>query len=114
MNIIIDENVCFKLADVLKNKGHQVFTIAANKGISDKDVWDIACNRDAILITRDYHFTNPLRYNPCECLGLIFLRHGNLKCAEEISLIETFFNLHDLEEYNGKLITISKYGVKIR
>jgi predicted nuclease of predicted toxin-antitoxin system len=116
MRILIDESVSLDLARALRELGHDVLAVAkiGAKGDADSDVWDRACSTQSVLITRDYHFTNSVRFNPSSCLGIMFLRHGNLKSADEIRLVTEFLTSHTLGEFRGRLVTISNRGIRIR
>jgi predicted nuclease of predicted toxin-antitoxin system len=116
MKILVDENVCASLAKVLREEGHEVFSLAESggKGLSDNEVWSIACSGPFLLITRDYHFTNSLRFVPTRCLGIIFLRHGNLKTDDEKMLVSSFLSTYQMSEYQGKLVTLSPGIIHIR
>jgi len=63
MKIVVDENVSADVGVMLRSRGHQVVVISemAHRGITDRDVWDLILKERATLITRDYHFTNPIR-----------------------------------------------------
>lgn len=63
MRIVVDESMCARLVPELQALGHEVTSIAeaAQKGLRDEEVWKMACDREALLITRDYHFTNAVR-----------------------------------------------------
>ena len=116
MKIVVDENVCLRLARMLRQDGHEVFSVAESvvKGAGDADVWTRACDTQSLLITRDYHFTNSVRFNPSLCLGIVFLRHGNLKASDETFLVRSFLASHALERFQGTLVTLSRGGVRIR
>lgn len=87
MKILVDENVCASLAKVLREESHEVFSLVESddKGLSDNEVWSIACSGPFLLITRDYHFTNSLRFVPTRCLGIIF--HLNIYLLRLILMI---------------------------
>lgn len=71
-------------------------------------------NEKAILITRDRHFTNNLRY-PLQCTaGIIFIRKGNLKSDQEIHLIKNFLTKFSHQDFEWKLVTLYPGSVKIR
>ncbi len=70
--------------------------------------------RDALLITRDYHFTNAIRFPAIATKGILYIRRGNLTAAEEITLIHGFLSRHAADTFSGKLVTIYKDAVKIR
>ena len=65
MRIVLDESVSYGLAEALFRDGHQVIAIAesATSGNTDEEVFAFAGNGKSVLITRDYHFTNPLHYH---------------------------------------------------
>jgi predicted nuclease of predicted toxin-antitoxin system len=116
MNIVLDENVSLGLADVLRGKNHSVTAIAeiAERGMNDEEVFIIAKRSSAVLITRDYHFTNPSRFSPSEIGAIIYIRIGNLSSQEEISLVEKFLSRYALEDFQHKLVTLSRHNTKIR
>ena len=92
VSIVLDENVSLDLAKVLRKSGHEVLAIVetVSRGISDRDVWKEVKRRKAILVTRDYHFTNPSRFPPKEVFAIIHIRQGNLTSQQEIHLVEDF------------------------
>lgn len=116
MKIVLDESVSYGLAEVLLRNGHQIIAIAesATSGNTDEEVFLLACSNQSILVTRDYHFTNPLRFPPEKTGGIIYIRHGNLTSDEEILLVTKFLKNHPHAEFSGRLATIYRDGVKIR
>lgn len=116
MRILLDENVCMGLAAALRKDGHEVLAIAEGVpgGLPDDEVWGLACQGPFLLLTRDYHFTNAVRFNASACHGIVFLRHGNLKAGEEVALVRSFLSSNPLEEFQGKLVTLSSKGIRIR
>ena len=116
MKIFLDENVGLRLAADLRNGGHEVFAVAesAERGMRDDEIWSLACAGSSLLVTRDWHFTNAARYDPTHCLGVVFVRPGNLKASEEAGLVCSFLAGHALEEYEGRLVTLSRGTVRIR
>ncbi|MBU2462374.1 DUF5615 family PIN-like protein, partial [bacterium] len=61
MKFVIDENVSYGLAEALRTSGHQVTAISG--GMKDMSLFDMV-GKETVLITRDHHFTNPLRFAP--------------------------------------------------
>lgn len=116
MKVLIDENVSLGLATLLRGKGFTVIAIAeiAEWGISDEEVWSLVKEQSSLLITRDYHFTNPTRFDSSLGEAIIFIRSGNLTSTEEINLVEKFISNYSFENYKGKLVTLSKKEIKIR
>ncbi len=116
MKIVLDESVSYGLAEALIRDGHQVLAIAesATSGNTDEEVFNLACNGKSVLITRDYHFTNPLRYPSGKTGGIIYIRHGNMTSEEEILLVMKFLSKHQHAEFSGRLATLYRDSVKIR
>jgi len=63
MKVVIDESVSYALVEALRRDGYETIAIAdaPTSGNKDKEVFDLACQVQAVLITRDYHFTNHVR-----------------------------------------------------
>lgn len=116
MKIVVDESVSHGVVDTLREAGYSVIAIAESprSGTADEDIFRLAIEDSAVLITRDYHFTNAVRFPPGRTEGIIYIRRGNLKAAEEISLIRRFLSVHPHKEYSGKLVTLYKDSVRIR
>ncbi|OHE59296.1 MAG: hypothetical protein A2Z47_07970 [Thermodesulfovibrio sp. RBG_19FT_COMBO_42_12] len=116
MKIVVDESVSYGLAVTLREAGHSVIAIAESptSGIIDEDIFNLVIENSAVLITRDYHFTNAVRFPPDKTGGIIYIRRGNLTSAEEIALVQRFLSFHAHEEYSDKLVTLYKDSVKIR
>ena len=116
MKIVVDENVSYGLVEKLRTKGHEVISVAelAEKRMSDEDVYALILHERAVLITRDYHFTNPVRFPTDKTKGIIYVRHGSLKSEEEITIVENFLSAHNWEKFQGRLVTLYKNSVRIR
>ena len=116
MKIVVDENVSYEVAQYLKDIGHDVIAIAVaeHSGLPDSDIFELAKKEKAILLTRDHHFTNSLRFPPDEVSCIIFIRKGNLRSREELDLIKWFFQSFDISDFEGRLVTISRGSVKVR
>ena len=116
-SIVIDENVSRDIVPYLQKEGYAVFCILESpsyRGIADPQVWAEAKKRKAILITRDYDFTNPIRFPPEEIHAVIYLRRGNLKSDQEVSLIRRFFSQYKPAQFEGKLITLTLNSISFR
>ncbi len=70
MKCILDESVSYGLAEVLRSKGYSVTAIAESSttGIADTEVFKLVAADCAVLIARDAHFTNAVRF-PSEKQG---------------------------------------------
>ena len=62
--VVADENIPGEVVAELQKLGHKVYWIAREQpGISDRDVWQIAASRNALLLTRDDRFLPQLTKN---------------------------------------------------
>ena len=115
MKFVVDENVSFGLVEALRKNREEVFAIVEdNRGASDTAVFNLAQKDKAILVTRDYHFTNPMRFASTKVEGIIYIQQGNLSSVREIQLVTNFLRKHTLTEFKGKLVTLYKDSAKIR
>ncbi len=116
MVVVLDENVSLGLAALLRERGHEVLAIAemADRSMSDDEVWRLTVEHHALLITRDYHFTNPVRFRTAEVQAVIYLRRGNLRVEDEVRLVLDFLKQYPLEKFVGRLVTVSLSIIRVR
>lgn len=62
MIVVVDESVSYGLVEVLRQAGHEVVSVAEfpTVGMADEQVFQLVQERSAVLLTRDYHFTNAI------------------------------------------------------
>jgi predicted nuclease of predicted toxin-antitoxin system len=116
MKVLLDENVSGGLAHALKKLGHAVLAVGPDlpSGSPDEAVFAFLLKQQAVLVTRDYHFTNPVRFDSEKTHGIIYIHNGNLTSDQEIRLVTDFLQKHTPEEYRGKLVTLYLNSVTIR
>ena len=111
---ILDENVSLQVAARLEALGYEVTAISKHpeRGMQDEAVFALA--KGCLLVTRDAHFTNPLRFPSAETGGILFITHGNLRGRDEAELVERFLRDHRSEDFAGHLAFLSPAGFRIR
>ncbi len=116
MKLVVDESVSYAVVKELRKLEYEVISIGEKplSGLQDEGVYNFAVKEKAILITRDFHFTNSLRFPPQETGGIIYIRNGNLRAEEEVALIARLFRFHNLDIIKGKLVTLYKKSMKVR
>lgn len=115
MRFVVDENVSFAVVERLQAQGHTVVSIAKeHSSLADEEVYKKAATQKAVLVTRDHHFTNPLRFPPENTGGIIYIRHGKLNSEEEAALVTSFLESYGSVEMQGSLVTLSKERATIR
>ena len=113
---ILDENVSLQVADRLVGLGYDVHAVAKHpgRGMSDEAVFALVTEGFHLLVTRDTHFTNPIRFPPAKTGGILYLVQGNLRGREEAELIEQFLKAHSPKVFAGRLVFLSPTNVRIR
>ena len=116
MRFLIDENVSADAATALRSAGHEVLT-ASEAGLcahADKEVFRRAVSEVRILVTRDRHFTNPVRFPLQDTPGVFFIRHGNRTGQEEAKLVLLSASQLWPQDFANTLISIGTAGITRR
>lgn len=113
---ILDENVSLQVAERLRRLGYEVFVVAQQpqRGRKDETVFAFVAEGPSVLVTRDAHFTNPVRFPPDKTAGILYLAHGNLRGSDEADLVERFLMTHKPEGFQGRLVYLAPGLVRIR
>ena len=67
-----------------------------------------------IVVDENVSILLPIRFPAEKTKGIIYIRHGNLKSEEEIMMVENCLCSHDLEIFQGKLVTLYRDSMRIR
>jgi len=113
---LLDENVSLQVGSRLRALGYEVESIAQHpqRGMDDQEVFALTVERSSLLVTRDAHFTNHLRFPPDQTSGILFITAGNLRGRQEADLVDSFLRTHAREAFAGRLAIISLVGTIIR
>ncbi len=113
---VLDESVSLLVADTLRTLGFEPLVIAhrPDRGMPDEAVFELAAAGGSLLVTRDAHFTNPLRFPPDRTGGILYIARGNLLARREADLVEGFLKTHAPGDYRGKLVFLTLAGPRIR
>ncbi len=114
--VILDENVSLQVASFLQGLGYEVIAITKHpqRGMIDQEVFNLVVEGRNILLTRDGHFTNPIRFPAIKTGGIIYLTHGNLRASVEVELVKQFLKTHSPSIFEGKLVLLSPTDVRMR
>ena len=82
--------------------------------MSDEAVFALVTKESNLLVTRDTHFTNPIRFPPTKTGGILNLVHGNLRGQEEADLVEQFLEAHPPTAFAGRIVFLSPSSVRVR
>lgn len=116
MKFIVDENVSLTVVELLKALNFTAIPIASREytGLKDEAIYAMALRENALIITRDHHFTNSIKFPPEKTKGIIYIRAGNLTSEEESAIVGKFIRSANLKEIQGKLVTLYRSETKIR
>ena len=116
LRAILDENVSLQVAERLLGLGYDVHAIVQHpgRGMSDEAVFALVTEGPNLFVTRDTHFTNPIRFPPAKTGGILYIAHGNLRGKEEAELVEQFLNGYPSKVFAGRLVFLSPSHVRIR
>ena len=113
---LLDENVSLQVGSRLRMLGYEVASIAQHpqRGMDDREVFALVIQRSSLLVTRDAHFTNHLRFPPEQTSGILSITAGNLRSRQEADLVDSFLRTHTREAFTGRLAILSLTGAGIR
>ena len=116
MKFLIDENVSGDVTPALRRAGHGVLTAseAGLRGKGDPEVFRRMVSDGRVLLTRDRHFTNPIRFPLNGTPGILFIRHGNRTGPEETQLVLDAITHLRPEEFPDTLVTVGTAGITRR
>ena len=116
MRLLLDESVGVASVERLNGLGHDAVHIAQTvlSGAGDEAIHARALAEGRVLVTRDHHFTNPIRFPTRDTPGTIYLRKGNLTSAQEAELLARFVTDVDPSLVPGSLVSLSPHGTTIR
>ena len=105
MRIKLDENLDVRLAEPLRDAGHDATTVTAqgSSGLDDEALFALCKEEDRILVTLDLDFSNVLRYPPKESPGLVVLRASDQHFVTTRLLLATLVNALRAETPTGRL-----------
>ena len=112
MRFLVDECAGPRLAEWLREQGHEVFSVyGESSGISDDEVLTKAAQENRILITTDKDFGEMIFRERKEHHGVIFLRLADERSANKIAVLN-----HLLESYPDRIaeqfVTVTETKVR--
>jgi len=116
MKILANENLFEPIIEFLKNLGHDVSSIrdAGLSGISDEEVYQLACKEKRVIITMDRDFSRMFLFPPERCGGIIVVKIYKRTVDETLEMFKRFYRLVKEEDVIENLVIITPDGVRIR
>jgi len=114
LKILADEDVDYRIIKELRQRGFEVFSILEeDKGISDKQVLNIAKGQEALLLTEDKDFGEWIFAHKQKKVSVILLRYSHIDLQYIINNLIDVLKKYESALQN-KFVVISKNKVRIR
>ncbi|MFN3396354.1 MAG: DUF5615 family PIN-like protein [Thermodesulfovibrionales bacterium] len=116
MRIFANENLFEPIIDYLKSIGYDVLSIrdAGLSGISDDEVYEMACKGKYTIITMDKDFSRMFRFPPEKCGGIIVVKIYKRSVNETLLIFKKFFESIQEKDILNNLVIITPEGLRIR
>jgi predicted nuclease of predicted toxin-antitoxin system len=116
MKIFANENLFDPIIHFLQSLGHEVVSIRESglSGISDDEVYQMACREKRVIVTMDKDFSRIFRFSPEACGGIIVVKIYRRKVDETLSIFKRYYERINEEDIEGNLIIITPTGLRIR
>jgi len=116
MKLKLDENLGGRVAELLRDSGHDVQTVPDERlcAAADEDLIKACRTEGRCLVTLDLDFGNPLLFAPREYAGIAVLRLPR-KCSPDdiLETVETLIRALSREDPAGKLWIVQKGRIRV-
>jgi len=116
MRFKLDENICQRGVNQLKQAGYDVSTVLEQglTSASDPTVVKVCQQENRCLVTLDLDFSNPLQFIPSQYKGIAVLRLPPQSTIDDLTdAIQTLINGLERENITGKLWIIQRGRIRI-
>ena len=116
MKLKLDENLPFRLIDILSELGHEIDTIPQEglKGCNDEQVWEATQRSRCFLITQDLNFSNINLFKPGTHYGLLLIRLRDPGRNALLKRIQTIFQSEQVEHWQGCFVVVTEHKIRVR
>jgi len=116
MKFLANENLFEPIIEYLKVLGHDVLSIreAGLSGITDDEVYKLACKDNRVIITMDKDFSRIFRFPPEKCGGIIVVKIYKRTVEETLRIFKKYFETIGDEKVRKNQIVITPVGARIK
>lgn len=116
MKMFANENLFDPVIDYLRSIGHDVLSLreAGLSGISDDEVYKLACKEKYVIITMDKDFSRMFRFPPKACGGIIVVKIYRRTIDATLGIFKKFFEEIKEEDIKNNLVIITPEGIRTR
>ncbi|MBE9047258.1 DUF5615 family PIN-like protein [Pleurocapsales cyanobacterium LEGE 10410] len=114
MRFLVDECTGVRVADWLREQGHEVFSVYQEaRGITDDVIIKQAFNENWILITNDRDFGEKVYRDKLPHKGIILLRLQDERSTNKIDVLQRLFSVY-LEQIPDRFTVVTETKVRFR
>jgi len=116
MKFFANENLFEPIIDYLRDLGSDILSArdAGLSGISDNEVYQLACNEERVIITMDKDFSRMFRFPPEKCGGIIVVKIYKRTVDETLEIFKKFYRSLKEKDIRKNLVIITPENVRIR
>jgi len=116
MKMFANENLFEPIIAYLRDLGHDVVSIRDEglSGISDDEVYRLACKEKRVIVTMDKDFSRVFRFPPKECGGIIVVKIYKRTVDDTLEIFKEYFHKLKEEDVAGNLVIINPDGLRIK
>jgi predicted nuclease of predicted toxin-antitoxin system len=115
MKIKLDENLPLRLANLLKDLGHDVHTVREEclTGHSDPEIWEEAQKESRSLITQDLDFADSRKFVPGSHHGILLVRLRSPNRRNLIGRIIELFQKESVGDWSGFFVVATERKIRV-
>lgn len=116
MKFFANENLFEPIIDYLRSLDIDTLSIreAGLSGISDDEVYQLACNENMVIISMDKDFSRMFRFPPERCGGIIVVKIYKRTVDETLEIFKKYYSSLKEEDIRKNLVIITPENMRIR
>jgi predicted nuclease of predicted toxin-antitoxin system len=115
MRIKLDENMPVRLAEIIRQLGHDADTVLGEglSGGSDDAVWKAAQEAGRFFITQDLDFSDLRRFEPGKHYGILLVRLREPGRNALVKYVEAAFSQENVTIWQGCFVILTEHKLRV-
>jgi predicted nuclease of predicted toxin-antitoxin system len=116
MKIKLDENLPFRLVNILADLGHETDTVPEEglAGHGDSEIWEAVQNEGYFFITQDLDFSDTRRFIPGTHNGLLLIRLRAPGRKALLERIQYLFKNENVARWKGCFVLVTEHKIRVK
>lgn len=112
----LDENLRLRLADALRELGHEVHTLFDERlaGQADADIWEATQKEARFLITQDLDFSDLRKFAPGSHQGILLVRLRSPNRRNLIKRVGELFEKENTGQWAGCFVVATERKIRVQ